>query len=81
VAVLDSRSAAFPDLVGQVVLVTGAGRGQGRSQCGGALAAQRRGTAPATDSRSTEARRPADPRYATGETAAVTAGQNAANAG
>jgi NAD(P)-dependent dehydrogenase (short-subunit alcohol dehydrogenase family) len=33
VAVLDSRSAVIPDLFGQVALVTGAGRGQGRSHC------------------------------------------------
>jgi NAD(P)-dependent dehydrogenase (short-subunit alcohol dehydrogenase family) len=31
--VLDSRSAAVPDLTGQVALVTGAARGQGRSHC------------------------------------------------
>ncbi len=30
---LDSRSAAVPDLTGQVALVTGAARGQGRSHC------------------------------------------------
>jgi SDR family mycofactocin-dependent oxidoreductase len=33
VTVLDRRSAAIPDLTGQVALVTGAGRGQGRSHC------------------------------------------------
>ncbi|WP_346275491.1 SDR family NAD(P)-dependent oxidoreductase, partial [Pseudonocardia sp.] len=29
----DARTAALPDLRGQVALVTGAGRGQGRSHC------------------------------------------------
>jgi SDR family mycofactocin-dependent oxidoreductase len=33
VTVLDPRSAAVPDLTGQVALVTGAARGQGRSHC------------------------------------------------
>jgi NAD(P)-dependent dehydrogenase (short-subunit alcohol dehydrogenase family) len=33
VLVRDARTAALPDLSGQVALVTGAGRGQGRSHC------------------------------------------------
>jgi NAD(P)-dependent dehydrogenase (short-subunit alcohol dehydrogenase family) len=33
VTVRDPRTAALPDLTGQVALVTGAGRGQGRSHC------------------------------------------------
>jgi SDR family mycofactocin-dependent oxidoreductase len=33
VAVLDPRGSVLPDLTGQVVLVTGAARGQGRSHC------------------------------------------------